>query len=163
MICTYGVMFIYLFFWKVIQMKHYIIETAPAPSVSHTCLSSTRMVIWSLLAAHLAKLQRWPLSRSKQVLRLIAPWSQCRSAPSARRAIHFSIWSLACDKLTDVDWFSFLCNCEPCLHLTARALYLSGCLRRTHIIISISLIRQTIGRRVSRQLLWHVLLFLPLG
>lgn len=158
--------FIFIFFWKVNQIKHYISNTAPAPSLSHTCLLSTdflaKMVIRSLLAAHLAKLQRCPLSCSKQVLRLIAPWSQSRSAPSARRAIHFSIWSPSWDKLTDVDWFSFLCNCEPCLYLTGRALYLSGCLRQTHIVISVSPIRQTIGRRLRMQLLWYVLIFLPL-
>lgn len=138
----------------------------PDWSPSHTCLSSTcslaKMIIWSLLAAHLAKLQWCPLSCSKQVLRRIAPRSQCRFAAGARWAIHFSIWSPAWDKLTDVDWFSFLCNCEPCLHLTARAFYLSACLRRTHIIISVFLFSPTTGRRVGRQLLWHVLLFLPL-
>lgn len=55
-----------------------------------------------------------------------------------RRAIHFSIWFPARDKLTDVDWFPFLRNREPCLHLTARPSYLSGCSRRMCILISIS-------------------------
>lgn len=40
-------------------------------------------------------------------------------------------------------------------------LYLSGCMRQTHIIISVFLIRLTIGRRHSQKLLWHALLFLP--
>lgn len=97
-------------------------------------------------AARLAKRQRCPLSHSKQVLGLIAPWSRRRSE---RRAIHFSIWSPAWDKLTDVDWFSFPCNCEPCLQLTARAMYLSGCWKGTHTIIRLPLMRQLAGDLVG--------------
>lgn len=124
-------------------------QTAPAEAWSppHTCSSLTHSpaspVIRSLLAVLLAKLQRYPLSCTKQVLRCIAPWSQCRSAQSARGVIHFSIWSSAWDELTDVDWFSFPCNCERCLrsqgvipeslggaHVIISALYIpvaSGC------------------------------------
>lgn len=116
-------------------------QTAPAEAWSppHTCSSLTHSpaspVIRSLLAVLLAKLQRYPLSCTKQVLRRIAPWSQCRSAQSARGVIHFSIWSPAWDELTDVDWFSFPCNCERCLRPAARALYLRA-MGGAHVIIS---------------------------
>lgn len=85
-------------------------QSAPAEAWSppHTCSSLTdspaSTVIRSLLAVR-SKLERYPLSCTKQVLRRIAPWSQCRSAQSARGVIHFSIWSPAWDELTDVDWF----------------------------------------------------------
>lgn len=94
-------------------------QAAPAPP--HTCLllavSPARTVIPSLLAARFAKLQRGPLWCSKQVLRRISARSPCIFAVRSHGAIHFSIWSPAWDKWTDVDGFCLLCDCEHCLHL----------------------------------------------
>lgn len=106
-------------------------------------------LIWSRLLHTCPNCSGAPLSRPKRVPGLIAPWSQRGSERRTRRAIHFSIWFPAWDKLTDVDWFSFPYNCEPCLQLTARAMYLSGCLKGTHIIIRLSVMRQLAGDLVG--------------